>query len=261
MPREILNNGTVANDGSGDSLRDAIGKVNNNFIEIYNKIGGTDSGEYLSPNVRFDSNNVIFGTTNELSLGPDTLTGDRDIRLPDTSGTLLIDQDNQVLRNPNLIGDILDSNSNELLSFTSVSSPVNQISISNSSTGNAVILTTTGADSDIDLNLEAKGEGEVTINAGLVLSTEIITAASATININKPFTLFNRATAIAATLGSAHQIGHIIRVININAGTATVSGTFLGGNVSATIPQNEFAEFLWTGAAWAIHADAGVTIA
>lgn len=260
MPREILNNGSIANDGTGDSLRDAINKINNNFIELYNKIGGTDSGEYLSANVRFDSNNVIFGTTNELSLGSATLTGDRSILLPNLSGTLLVDQDNQEIRNPKLYGDILDSNSNELLSFVSAINPVNQVLISNSVTGDEVKISTDGADSDINLNLETKGDGEVNINAGLVLSTQTINTTPSTVDINKPFILFNSGSAIAATIGSAGSTGHIIRMFNINSGTATVTGTFLGGATTVAIPQNEFAEVIWTGLSWAVHGDDGVTI-
>ena len=36
MPQQILNIGTNANDGTGDTLRDAMIKVNDNFTELYN---------------------------------------------------------------------------------------------------------------------------------------------------------------------------------------------------------------------------------
>ena len=261
MPREILNNGTVANDGSGDSLRDAIGKINNNFIEIYNKIGGTDSGDFLSPNLKFDSDNVIFGVGNELSLGAASITAARTINLPDASGTVLLNTDNQEIRNPKIFGNLLDSGLNELLTFVNVGgNAVNNVSVSNSITNNAVIISTVGDDSDINLNLEAKGSGEVNINAGLVLSPQIMNSAGA-VDITKPLVLFDNPTvAFTATLGSAATEGHIIRMINIDAATATVTGTFLGSNTSMAIPQNKFAEVIWTGGAWAIHADSGVTI-
>ena len=35
MGREVLNVGTNANDGTGDTLRDAMIKVNNNFTDLY----------------------------------------------------------------------------------------------------------------------------------------------------------------------------------------------------------------------------------
>jgi hypothetical protein len=53
--------------------------------------------------------------------------------------------------------DITDSNNNELLSFTTTASAVNQISIANSATGNAVQLSTAGSDGSISLALMPKG--------------------------------------------------------------------------------------------------------
>jgi hypothetical protein len=38
MAREVINVGTTANDGSGDTLRDSQIKANNNFEELYNII-------------------------------------------------------------------------------------------------------------------------------------------------------------------------------------------------------------------------------
>jgi hypothetical protein len=43
MARQPLNYGTVANDGTGDSLRDAMIICNDNFIELY-----TDKLEWTS---------------------------------------------------------------------------------------------------------------------------------------------------------------------------------------------------------------------
>jgi hypothetical protein len=262
MPREILNNGTVANDGSGDSLRDAITKINNNFSELYNKIGGTTTGAYLSPSLRFDSDNVIFGTTNEMSLGTVTLTASRSIQLPDLSGTLLVNQDNQEIRNPKTFGNLLDSNLNELLTFTSGNtSAVNNVSLSNSATGNAAVISTAGDDSDVNLNLETKGGGELVLNAGLVYSTQIETDASVAMTVDKPMTIFNRATAVAATLTtSSLSVGHHIRVININTGLATITSTFHTGT-TVTVPEHNTAEFIWTGSDWLVHGDDSVSIA
>ena len=47
MSRVGINTGNNPNDGQGDSLREAMGKINNNFIEIYNTFGnGTDIESY-----------------------------------------------------------------------------------------------------------------------------------------------------------------------------------------------------------------------
>ena len=39
MTRQILNRGTIANDGTGDTLRTAALKIEQNFQELYNKLG------------------------------------------------------------------------------------------------------------------------------------------------------------------------------------------------------------------------------
>ncbi len=41
--REVLQTGTIANDGTGDTLRDAADKINTNFANVWTFLGGTDS--------------------------------------------------------------------------------------------------------------------------------------------------------------------------------------------------------------------------
>ena len=40
MGKSVINNGSSANDGTGDTLRAAATKINNNFTEIYAVLGG-----------------------------------------------------------------------------------------------------------------------------------------------------------------------------------------------------------------------------
>ena len=40
MAKQDLNLGSTPNDGTGDPLRDAMDKVNDNFLEVYNALGG-----------------------------------------------------------------------------------------------------------------------------------------------------------------------------------------------------------------------------
>ena len=44
MAKQTVNTGTTANDRSGDTLRGAGIKINANFTELYNILGGTISG-------------------------------------------------------------------------------------------------------------------------------------------------------------------------------------------------------------------------
>jgi predicted NAD/FAD-binding protein len=65
MARQNLNTGSTANDGTGDTLRTAGTKINENFIELYSQLGGGDSGTSLTTAVRLvDSGLEYVGVTN-----------------------------------------------------------------------------------------------------------------------------------------------------------------------------------------------------
>jgi hypothetical protein len=42
MSKQVINVGTILNDGTGDALRTGAQKINDNFTEIYNVLGGTN---------------------------------------------------------------------------------------------------------------------------------------------------------------------------------------------------------------------------
>ena len=55
MTRQSINYGTNPNDGTGDTLRDAMDKVNDNFIELYNRI---------SQDININTDQIINSTPN-----------------------------------------------------------------------------------------------------------------------------------------------------------------------------------------------------
>lgn len=61
-----------------------------------------------------------------------------------------------------LVGDVIDTNGNELLQVTATASAVNQVVLANSATGNAPTLTAAGDDTNIGFKLISKGTGEIT---------------------------------------------------------------------------------------------------
>ena len=67
----------------------------------------------------------------------------------------------------NLIGNILDSNGNELVKGTATASAVNEITITNAATTNGPTISASGDDTNVDLNLEAKGTGVVNTSGAL----------------------------------------------------------------------------------------------
>jgi hypothetical protein len=62
MTRQTINKGTVANDQTGDTLRTAADKINNNFSEIYNYFGGGASISLLPAN-RTTLGGIIVGSS------------------------------------------------------------------------------------------------------------------------------------------------------------------------------------------------------
>lgn len=72
---------------------------------------------------------------------------------------------------------IADSNNNELLTFTTTASAVNQVSIANSATGTPPTISTTGGDTNIDLLITAKGSGIVYTYSETAATNTIIDVA------------------------------------------------------------------------------------
>ena len=58
MARQTINIGSTANDGTGDPLRTAFNKVNENFIEVYDGINVFDQNLNTSNNVTFNEVSV-----------------------------------------------------------------------------------------------------------------------------------------------------------------------------------------------------------
>ena len=48
MARQNINIGVTSNDGTGDPLRDAMDKVNDNFVELYANVANMFDGTYAS---------------------------------------------------------------------------------------------------------------------------------------------------------------------------------------------------------------------
>lgn len=109
MARQNINIGSTANDGTGDSLRSAGGKINSNFVEIYLKLGGDSNS--LSQGVDLSVGSIIFEGSSvdsfETNLIPIDPTADRNVYIPNASGTLLLDSATQTLTNKTLTSPIL----------------------------------------------------------------------------------------------------------------------------------------------------------
>jgi hypothetical protein len=108
MAKQILNKGSSANDGGGDTLRQGAQKINENFTELYTILGG----DSLTNAVRFNADGVEFEGSGsddnyETTLTVVTPTADRTITLPNADGTVTLNAETQTLTNKTLTNPIL----------------------------------------------------------------------------------------------------------------------------------------------------------
>ena len=61
MAKQTINVGTVSDDGTGDKSMCPFVKVNTNFTELYNEIGGEDG---VLSSLKLTSNKIITDETN-----------------------------------------------------------------------------------------------------------------------------------------------------------------------------------------------------
>ena len=101
MARQTINTGTVANDNTGDTMRNAGTKINANFSEIYTILGG----DSVTPTTKmsFGTNSIIAeGATDdahETTLAFTDPTADRTITFPDETGIVQLTGGAQTLAN------------------------------------------------------------------------------------------------------------------------------------------------------------------
>ena len=62
-----------------------------------------------------------------------------------------------------LVGDVIDTNGNELLKVTATASAVNQVTLANAATGGAPTFTASGDDTNISIALAPKGSGSINL--------------------------------------------------------------------------------------------------
>lgn len=103
MARQTINTGASANDGTGDSLRIAGNKINQNFQEIYGFLGESDQ---VSPYLLIDSDGIIFNGDSvnlfKTKINVTDPTQSNTITFPDSSGVVSLSGSTQTLTNKTL---------------------------------------------------------------------------------------------------------------------------------------------------------------
>jgi len=190
------------------------------------------------------------------------LAADRTITLPLLSGDdeVTFNQHTQTLTNktlstpvlnsPTIATKISDTNGAELMLVTATASAINEITIANAATGAAPSLTASGGDGNVNLNLSSKGSGAVNVNK--LSYTQVVQTADGVVSNTASFVMFNKATALSATLANGGTTGEIKYLANQNTGLVTVIPFSFAQGSSFSIAQNGATQIIWGGANWYI---------
>lgn len=114
MTRQNLGLGSFANDGSGDTLRQAGQKINDNFIELYQQFGGDSNGFNLASGaIKVNGPGLSF--EGDINNGSDTIlkaiepTATNQVTIPNASGQLILDSASQSISNKTISASTLSS--------------------------------------------------------------------------------------------------------------------------------------------------------
>jgi len=103
MTRQIINTGSSANDGTGDTLRIAGNKMNDNFRELYLILG--DSAGTAQAIIHTESGIDFIGSSARTKLGFVQAAAQVDVLLPDSNGTILTNNSTATLINKSISTD------------------------------------------------------------------------------------------------------------------------------------------------------------
>ena len=242
MPRLIIDIGSNANDGTGDTLRAAMEKVNTNFSELYNETavdsGITISGNNISANRSNDDLNLIASGTG--SVTANKLLIDNNIQITDNKITTTVTNSDLQLDASGtgsvVMGDIS-------IKDNTISTNISNANLEIAGNGSGTVLLSgfafPTADGTSGQFLKTNGNGTLSFaSAGASLSYSNISdgtatvASSSTTNIDTfDKTLYRSAKYIVSVLDSTNSRHEIFEANITHNGTNAYISTF--GSVSS----------------------------
>ena len=271
MTRQAISTGTNANDGTGDTLRSAANKINDNFVELYNFLGA-DSNT-LANEVSLIDDAVVFSTgLSNTTLKTDGASATRTITLPDATGEVILDSNAVTLTNktltsptittPSITTSINDTNGNESIKLTATGSAVNEVTIANAATGDDPLISASG---EANINLHLKGAsttGQVLIERTAFEHSS--QGSSATLNLTTTHTSLVTATPTSVAVPDGTVEGQL-KIITSSKSGSTINLTPTSSNIAGVstniqLEENESVQLIWDGSKWFIVSGYGYSV-
>jgi len=239
MPQQVINIGSSPNDGTGDPLRTAFDKCNDNFTELYAG-GGGGSGGVSSVSV-VAANGVSGVVANPTTTPAITLTLGA-ITPATVNGITMLGAASPQLT---VIGTSAVTGNNtgdqNLFSKIAVAGEADVVADSPTDTltlvaGANVILTTNAANDEITISSTGGGGGGAPINADYLVRTANASLTNERVVSNSTSVNANWATAGQVTFERAALTGDVTASTNSNSTTiaaGVVNTSKLGGDITA----------------------------
>jgi len=272
MARQNIAIGSAANDGTGDTLRQAAQKINETLVEVYQMLGG--DSDTLSPYVNITSTGVTIdlGSYQYLLSANPVPTANRTVLIPDASGNMVIDTATQTLTNktltspaittPSITTSINDTNGNESIKLTATGSAVNEITVINAATGNDPVIQASGQS---NRNLYLKGNS--TTGAVLVerfALDNVDNGSSSTLLLTAAHVYLSGTTPASVSVPDGSVEGQLLTVSNRKGSTVTLAPTssnIAGVTTNISLEDNESVMLLWDGSSeWFIMGGYGYAV-
>ncbi len=270
MTRQAISTGSSANDGTGDTLRSASQKINENFVELYNFLGG-DSNT-LASKVSLNDSAVVFasGSRQTIFEADISSSANNTITLPQGSGSVVLDTAIQILTNkaltsptitnPTISTTINGAGGDEIIELGDAgSSSVNHVKVSNAATGNHAKIEATGDDANVNLLLEAKNTGAVDIKRVALRSVSNLSGAGNYTTANSHVIMTGG--SYTSNLQNGSVAGEVVVFTNSTSGIKTIQPASFAQGSTIALDQYDAVTLIWDGSNWYIAGHYGATVA
>ena len=220
MTKQTIGIGSTANDGTGDPLRDAFDKVNDNFNEVY-------SAFTFASNNATAANNILLGTgtTNTVANSSTVKISNSTSEVSTTTGSILIG--NSTVNTTSNSSTIVVSNSTSSITISEGTVTVGNSTVNTSANSSLVNATSVTVNSNTGLTL---GTAVTTANGftylpnGLILQYGSVDANTTVGNITfaNVFPTGLYSLTVSTNIAGAYNATHQSIVIASNTSTANV---------------------------------------